>query len=70
MLASGSKIIKVRPTTSTMKEPGELVVTTSNSDIAKFGTHLERQTPLKVITDCHGHRTNEKLLEEKILSGV
>ena len=45
VLAPGSHILKVSPTTSTIKEPGKTVVTVRNSDIAKFGTQLGRQTP-------------------------
>ena len=45
VLASGSNILKVSPTTSTIKEPGKPTVTFRNSDIAKFGTTQERQTP-------------------------
>ena len=40
------------------------------SVIAKFGAHLERQTPLKVYADRCGHRTSEELVEEKIQSHV
>ena len=43
----GSHILKVNPTTSTIKEPEKPVVTVRNSEIAMFGTQLERQTPLK-----------------------
>ena len=42
VLAPRSHILKVSPTTSTIKEPGKPVVTVRNSDIAKFGTQLER----------------------------
>ena len=42
VFASGSHILKVSPTTSTIKEPGKPVVTVKNSDTAKFGTQLER----------------------------
>ena len=54
VLAPGSHILKVSPTTSTIKEPGKSVVTVRNSDIAKFGTQLERQTPLKAYADRRG----------------
>ena len=37
ILAPGLHILKVSPTTSTIKEPGKPVVTSRNSDIAKFG---------------------------------
>ena len=47
-LAPVSKIIKVSSTTSTINEPGKTILTVTNSEIAKFGTLQERQTPLKV----------------------
>ena len=59
VLAPGSHILKVSPTTSTFKEPGKPVVTVTNSDIAKFGTQLERQTPLKAYADRRGPRSGE-----------
>ena len=55
VLAPGSHILKVSPSTSTIKEPGKPVVTVRNSDIAKFGTQLERQTPLKAYADSRAH---------------
>ena len=67
-LAPGSNIIKVSPTTSTIKEPGEEIVTLRNSDTAKFGTLQERQIPLKVYLDRRGPRTSEKLIDEHIQS--
>ena len=68
VLAPGSHILIVSPTTSTIKEPGKPVVTVRNSDIAKFGTQLERQTPLKAYADRRGSRPREKLPEELIQS--
>ena len=70
VLAPGSHILKVSPTISTIKEPGKPVVTVRNSDIAKFGTQLERQTPLKTYADRRGPRSGEKLVEELIQSHV
>ena len=70
VLAPGSHILKVNPTTSTTKESGKLVVTVRNSDIAKFGTQLERQTPLKAYADRGGPRSSGKLVEELIQSHV
>ena len=70
VLAPGSQILKVSPTTSTIKEPGKQVVTVRNSDIAKFGTKLERQTPLKVYADRRGPRSGEKVVEELIHSHI
>ena len=54
------------PTTSTIKELGEAVVTVSNSDIAKLETLQERQTPLKVPSDRRGPQNSDKVLEERI----
>ena len=68
VLAPGSHILEVSPTTSTIKEPGKPVVTVRNSDIAKFGTQLERQTPLKAYADRRGPRSGKKLVEELIQS--
>ena len=70
VLAPGSHILKVSPTTSTIKEPGKQIVTVRNSDIAKFGTHQERQTPLKVYADRRGPRSGEKTVEELIHSHI
>ena len=70
VLAPGSQILKVSPTTSTIKEPGKQVVTVRNSDIAKFGTQLERQTPLKVYADRRAPRSGEKVVEELIHSHI
>ena len=63
VLAPGSHILKVSPTTSTIKEPGKPIVTVRNSDIAKFGTQLQRQTPLKSCADRRGPRSGEKVEE-------
>ena len=66
VLAPGSHILKVSPTTSTIKEPGKPVVTVRNSDLAKFGMQLERQTPLKAYVDRRGPRSGEMWVEELI----
>ena len=70
VLAPGSHILKVSPTTSTIKETGKPVVTVRNSDIAKFGTQLERQTPLKAYADRRGPISGEKTMEELIHSHI
>ena len=70
VLAPGSHILKVSPTTSTIKEPGNPVVTVRNSDIAKFEKQLGRQTPLKAYADRRGPRSGEKIVEELIQSHV
>ena len=64
VLAPGSHILKVSPTTSTIKEPGKPIVTVRNSDIAKFGTQLEHQTPLKAYADRRGPQSGEKIVKE------
>ena len=66
VLAPGSNILKVSPTTSTIKEPAKPIFTVRNSDIAKFGTLQERQTPLKFYADRRGQRIGEKLVQEPI----
>ena len=70
VLAPGWQILKVSPTTSTIKEPGKQVVTVRNINIAKFGTQLERQTPLKVYADRRGPLSGEKVVEELIHSHI
>ena len=64
MLAPGSIIIKLSPTTEdyqrTMKEPGKLVVAVRNSNIAKFDSQLERRTSVNVYADCRQPRSSEK----------
>ena len=70
VLTPGSHILKVSPTTSTIKEPGKPIITVGNSDIAKFGTKLERQTPLKSYADRRGPRSGEKIVEELIHSHI
>ena len=70
VLAPGSHILKISRTTSTIKEFGKPVATVRCSDIAKFGTQLERQTPLKIYADRRGPRSGEKLVEEIIQSLV
>ena len=46
VLAPGSTVCKVSPTTSVIKEPHKQEVRVRNSDIAKFGTRAERETEL------------------------
>ena len=70
VLVPGSNILKVSPTTSTIKEPGKPTVTVRNSDFAKFGMTQEIQTPLKVYSDRRGLRTSEKLVEDQIQSHI
>ena len=60
VLAPGSNILKVSPTTCTIKEPGKPIVKVRNSDIAKFGKLQERQTPLIVYAERRGPRMGKK----------
>ena len=64
LVCPASTIVKVSPTTLTIKEPEKLVVKLHKSDIAKFGSQFERQTPLKVYVDRQGltnwRRNNSK----------
>ena len=70
VVAPGSHILKVSPTTSTIKEPRKTIVTVRISDIANFGTQLERQTPLKASADRRGPRSGKKIVEEMIQSHI
>ena len=70
VVAPGSYILKVSPTTSTIKELGKPVITVRNSDIAKFGTQLEWQIPLKPYAERRGPRSGKKLVEDLIQSHV
>ena len=46
------------------------MVRVRNGDIAKFGSHIERQTSLKMYVDRRGPRSREKLVEEQVQSHV
>ena len=46
VLSPGSKVGKISPTTSVIKEPNRQKVLVRNSDIVKFGTENERDTEL------------------------
>ena len=70
VLAPGSHVLKVSPSTSTIKEPGKPIVTVRNSDCAKFGRQMERQTPLMAYADRRGPRSGEKIVEELIHSHI
>ena len=65
-LAPGSNIIKVSPTTSSIKKLKKSIFTVRNCAIAKFGTQHERKMPLKVYADLRGPKTSEKLGEKKL----
>ena len=70
VLAPSSNILKVSPTTSTIKEPGKAIVTVRNSDITHFGTVQERQTLLKVYADRWGPMTCDNFVEEQIQNHI
>ena len=46
VLAPGSAVCKVSPTTSVIKEPNRQEVRVRNSDLAKFGARAEKDTDL------------------------
>ena len=66
VLAPGSTVCKVSPTTSVIKEPNRQEVRVRNSDIAKFGTRAERDTDLTQYIDRRPQKINEKTVEKKI----
>ena len=70
VLAPRSHILKFSPTKATINEPGKPIVTVRNSDIAKFGTQLEQQTPLIAYADRRGPRSGEKIVEYLIHSHI
>ena len=66
VLAPGSAVCKVSPTTSVIKEPNRQEVRVRNSDIAKFGTRAERDTDLSRYIERRPKKINEKTIERKI----
>ena len=66
MLAPGSTVCKVSPTTSVIKEPNRKEVRVQNSDIAKFGTKVERDTELTQYVERRPKKISEKTIEHKI----
>ena len=66
VLAPGSTVCKISPTTSVIKEPYKQEVRVRNSDIAKFGTRIERVTELAQYIERRPKKINEKTLEQKI----
>ena len=66
VLAPGSTVCKISPTTSVIKEPYKPEVRVRNSDIAKFGTRAERETELTQYIERRPKKINEKTLEQKI----
>ena len=66
VLAPGSTVCKVSPTTSVIKEPHNQEVRVRNSDIAKFGTWAERDTDLAQYIERRPKKINEQTIEHKI----
>ena len=66
VLAPGSTVCKISPTTSVIKEPSKPEVRVRNSDITKFGTRAERETTLAQYIERRPKKLNEKTLEQKI----
>ena len=66
VLAPGSTVCKISPTTSVIKEIYKQEVRVRNSDIAKFGTRAERETELAQYIERRPKKINEKTLEQKI----
>ena len=66
VLAPGSTVCKISPTTSVVKEPYKQEVRVRNSDIAKFGTRAERETELAQYIERRPKKINEKTLKQKI----
>ena len=60
VLAPGSTVSKVSPTTSVIKEPNRQEVRVRNSDIAKFGAKAERDTELKHYIEKRPKKKSEK----------
>ena len=65
VLAPGSTVCKVSPTTSVIKEPHKQEVRVRNSDIAKFGTRAERETELTQYIEGRPKKINEKPSNKK-----
>ena len=66
VLATGSTVCKVSPTTSVIKEPNRQEVRVRNSDIAKFGTRAEKDTDQTQYIERRPKKINEKTIEQKI----
>ena len=67
VLAPGSTVCKVSPTTSVIKEPNRQEVRVRNSDIAKFGTKAERELDLGQYIERRPKKIHEKTIEQKII---
>ena len=66
VLAPGSTVCKVSPTTNVIKEPHKHEVRVRNLDIAKFGTRAERDTDLAQYIERRPKKINEKTIEHII----
>ena len=66
VLAPGSTVCKISPTTSVIKEPYKQEVRVRNSDIATFGTRAERETELAQYIERRPKKINKKTLEQKV----
>ena len=66
VLAPGSTVCKVSPTTRVINEPNRQEVRVRNSDIAKFGTKAERDTELTQYIERRPKKIYEKTIEQKI----
>ena len=67
VLAPGSTVCKVSPTTSVIKEPNRQEVRLRNSDIANFGTKAERNLDLGQYIERRPMKIYEKTVEQKIV---
>ena len=67
VLAPGSTVGKISPTTSVAKEPNRPEVRVRNSDIAKFAMQNKRNTELSQYIDRRPKKVQEKTLEQKII---
>ena len=66
VLAPGSTVCKVSPTTSVIKETNRQEVRVRNSDIATFCTKAERDTELTQYIERKANKIYEKTIEQKI----
>ena len=66
VLALGSSVIKTNEHTSVIKEPGKRDVTIRNSDLAEFGTKVERDKDLQAYANRRPKLLTGKTTEELI----
>ena len=65
VLAPGSTLCKINPTTGVIKEPNRQEVRVRNSDIAKFGTKAERDPDLGKNIERNPKKIYEKQLNKR-----